>query len=297
MDLTGVYPIVPTPLDASGNVDTDSLKRLAAFVMESGSEGPVVLGVMGEAPLMSESEHALVVKTMRKALPETAALVVGVQAAGTKLGVEGAYRAEASGANALLLGPPPVQNDEALLDYYCSVAEAVDIPIIIHDYPASTKVLMPAPLISRLFRSHENIRYLKLEDPPTGIKMAQLQAEIDDGLGVFGALGGMYLFEELERGARGIMTGLAYPEFLVAMFRHYREGNVDAAARIFYDILPLIRFEFQPRLGISLRKHTLVRRGVFTTDTVRQPAMTPDSKTIEHLERILKHLGDRGYRV
>ena len=297
MELRGVYPIVPTPFDGDGNVDTGSLERLARFVVQCGAQGPAVLGVMGEAHMLNERERALVVETMRGALPTAAALVVGVRAAGIRLGIEAAHQANELGANAILLGPPPVQNDEAILNFYYNLAEAVDIPIIIHDYPASTGIVLSPPLISRIYQCHENIRYIKLEDPPTGIKMAQLQGALDDGLGVFGALGGMYAFEELDRGANGIMTGFPYPELLVEIFLRYQEGDMDAAATIFYDILPLIRFEFQPKLGVSLRKHILVQRGVFTTATVRQPATSTDPKTLEHLERILEHLRRRKYRV
>jgi 4-hydroxy-tetrahydrodipicolinate synthase len=297
MELTGIHPIVPTPMDDGGSVDTESIRRLAAFLAEKGVQGAAILGVMGEAHKLTEPEQRQVMEAFRAHLPDGLALVIGASAAGTDVAVAKAREAAAFAPDALLVGPPPIQNDEVIFTYYRRVAEAVDVPIILHDYPASTGILMSPALLARLYREVEGVRYIKLEDPPTGPKIGRLQELLGDGLGVFGALGGLYAFEELDRGALGIMTGFAYPELLVDVFRRYTQGDVDGAARVFYDIVPLIRFEFQTGLGVSLRKHLLVQRGVFRTATIRHPGAVADPTTLEHLERILRHLRDRGYDV
>lgn len=296
-ELAGIYPIVPTPFDEAGRLDLDSVRRLAVFVAACGAQGPAVLGVMGEGQKLSEREREQLVETMRGALPPGQALVVGMRAAGTDLAVEAAQRAAALGADAILLGPPPVQNDEALFHYYRRVAEALAIPVIIHDYPASTGILLSTALMARIHEACANASYVKLEDPPTGPKMARLREAAGPGLRVLGALGGLYALEELQRGAVGIMTGFAYPELLVEINRRFRAGDVDGAATVFYDILPLIRFEFQPGLGVHLRKYILVQRGVFRTATVRHPGAVADGETLAQLERILIHLRNRGYAV
>ncbi len=297
MRLRGIHPIVPTPFDDAGRLDTDSMKRLAAFLVARGVQGVAILGVMGEAHKLTEDEQREVTTTFREALPDTVELVVGVRAAATDPAVWAARNAAQLGATALLVGPPPLQSDGAIFTYYRRLAEAVELPIVVHDYPASTGILMSPELLARLFREIENIRYVKLEDPPTGMKMARLQELAGDEFGVFGALGGAYAFEELDRGAVGIMTGFAYPELLLDIYQRYQSGDVDGAARVFYDLLPLIRFEFQPGLGVSLRKHILVRRGVFQTPKVRHPGMEADARSLEHLDRILEHLRLRGHAV
>lgn len=125
--------------------------------------------------------------------------------------------------------------------------------------------------------------------------MERVRSLAGDGFGIFGALGGLYALEELERGAVGIMTGFAYPELLVRLYRLFRDGDVAGAANLFYGILPLIRFEFQPGLGVSLRKELLVRRGVIRTATVRHPGAPADPVTLRQLDRIVEHLAARGY--
>jgi 4-hydroxy-tetrahydrodipicolinate synthase len=297
MKLSGIYPIVPTPFDETGKVDGESIEKLSGFLVERQVQGLAILGVMGEAQKLNDREREEVTQLFRQALPKEQALVVGVSAAGTDPAAGAARVAVELGADALLVGPPPVQNDEVIFTYYQRVAEAAGVPVVLHDYPASTGILLSPALIARLYGEIENVKYIKLEDPPTGPKIDRVRKLAGEELGIFGALGGMYVFEELDRGAIGIMTGLAYPEFLVQILERYRDGDMDSAASIFYDILPLIRFEFQPGLGVSLRKHIMVRRGVFRTATVRHPGAQADPKTLEHLDRILAHLAQRGYAV
>jgi 4-hydroxy-tetrahydrodipicolinate synthase len=297
MSLAGIYPIVPTPFDESGQIDTQSIRRLASFLAERGVQGAAILGVMGEAHKLSESEQEQVIDAFRTYLPDGLALVVGVRAAGTDIVVNMARTAAKYSPDALLVGPPPVQNDDVIFTYYRRIADAVDVPLIVHDYPASTGIILSPTLIARLYQELETVEYIKLEDPPTGLKIDRVRKLAGDDLGIFGALGGAYAFEELDRGAVGIMTGFAYPEFLVDIYRRYQQGDVDGAAEVFYDVVALIRFEFQPGLGVSLRKHILVKRGVFETAVVRHPGAQADAKTLEHLDRILDHLRSRGYEV
>lgn len=297
MSLEGVYPIVPTPFDVSGQLDLPSIQRLAAFLGNRGVQGVAILGVMGEAHKLTGMEQERVIEAFREHLPEGLGLVVGARAAGTDIAVGMARTAAKYNPDALLVGPPPIQNDDVIFAYYSRIAKAVDVPLILHDYPASTGILMSPPLVARLFQEVETIQYIKLEDPPTGLKMAKLQKLVGDDLKVFGALGGAYAFEELDRGAVGIMTGFGYPEFLVDIHQRYKRGDIDGAAEVMYDISSLIRWEFQPGLGVSLRKHILVKRGVFETAVVRHPGAEADAKTLEHLDRILAHLEQRGYPI
>ena len=296
MSLAGIYPIVPTPFHASGQIDRASIGRLVTFLRDAGVQGASILGVMGEAHKMTAGEQEEVIRTFREHLPPELALVIGVRAAGTDVAISMAETAAKYGPDALLVGPPSIQNDDVIFAYYERIGRAVDVPLIIHDYPAATGILMSPALVARLHQGIETVEYIKLEDPPTGQKMAKLE-QLTTGLHVFGALGGMYAFEELDRGAVGIMTGFAYPELLVDIYNRYKNGDIDGASRVFLDAVSLIRFEFQPGLGVSLRKNILMRRGVFETATVRHPGAQADAKTLEHLDRILEYLRERGYEV
>jgi 4-hydroxy-tetrahydrodipicolinate synthase len=89
-------------------------------------------------------------------------------------------------------------------------------------------------------------------------------------------------------GAAGAMTGFAFPEVLVQIVRLYRAGKVDEAAGIFYQYVPLMRFEFQEGIGMAIRKEMLRRRGALKHAAIRPPGAALDRPTIDTLDRILK---------
>lgn len=297
MELEGIYPIVPTPFLDNGAVDYPSIQRLIAFMAAKGVHGLAIMGALGEGHKLTEGERAEIISTYRRLLPKGMGLVVGVRAPATDPARLMAQKARELGADAVLLGPHNVQQDDALLAYYRQVSDAAQIPCIIHDYPAVTGITLSVELIGSITKACENIRHIKLEDPPTGAKMQALAASLGPDLSVFGALGGLYALEELELGAVGVMTGFVYAELLVKLFELVQAQQWAAAAALFYDFLPLNRWEFQPGIGVSLRKQVLMRLGVFTTAKVRHPGPDADAKTVAQLIRIVEHLNQKGYAL
>jgi 4-hydroxy-tetrahydrodipicolinate synthase len=297
MDLHGIHPIVVTPFTLDGEIDEPSIATLTAFMLAAGVDGLAILGAMGEADKLSGTERETVVRAFRAALPAGKNLVVGTGAPGTDVAIAFSRRAVELGADALLVAPPPVQNDATLFAYYERVADAVSVPIVLHDFPSSTGIVMTAELIARLANDIPHVDYVKLEDPPTGPKISRIRELARKTFQIVGAYGGMFALEELERGAIGIMTGFAYPELLVALYDAHRAGDRAEAERLFFGMLPLIRFEFQPKLGISLRKHILKRRGAIATTRVRHPGAEADPETLRELERIEAYLEANGVRA
>ncbi|WP_029915319.1 dihydrodipicolinate synthase family protein [Pelobacter seleniigenes] len=297
MELKGIYPIVPTPFLDDGSVDYASIERLVACMAEKKVHGLAIMGALGEGPKMTDAERTEIIKLFRSTMPSDMHLVVGTRAPATDPARLQAQKARDLGADALLLGPHGIQKDKPLLEYYQQVSAAARIPCIIHDYPAVTGITMSVELITKMFETAEFIEYIKLEDPPTGMKMQALQKTVGEPLKVFGALGGNYALEELQLGAVGIMTGFVYAELLVQLFNHAQAGQWTEAKQLFYDFLPLTRWEFQPGVGISLRKHLLKRMGVFTSTKVRHPGMDADAKTVEQMIQIVDYLNAKGYQL
>jgi 4-hydroxy-tetrahydrodipicolinate synthase len=293
--LAGIYPIVPTPFNERGEIDTESIRTMSAFMVEQRVNGLAILGVMGEVDRLTDSEREEVVRQFREALPRPYTLVVGAWGGGSDATIQACRRAIDLGADALLVGPPPIQHDAVIFDAYGRINEAVSVPIVVHDYPPATRVILSPNLLARLHKDLRQVQYVKLEDPPTGPKIDRVRGLAGESFGIFGAYGGMYALEELERGACGIMTGFVYQNLLVRLYTLQRAGDLQQAAELFYAILPLIRFEFQAALGISLRKTILVRQGAIRSATVRHPTAAADATTIRQLERIEEFLEARGY--
>ena len=135
------------------------------------------------------------------------------------------------------------------------------------------------------------IATIKLEDTPTPQRIAQTLKLTGDRVTIVGGLGGMYLLDELRAGASGTMTGFAYPEVLVAIWRAWQAGDRAGAAERYYRALPALVFEGQPRIGLAIRKETQRRRRLIAHATVRHPGPVLDEQTLEALTEVLEWTG------
>ena len=171
-----------------------------------------------------------------------------------------------------------------------AVAEALDIPVVVQDFPPAVGgITMTPELIAGLAAASPRLQHLKLEDEPSPMKVSQVLA-LNPAVRIFGGLGGMMFLEELRHGAIGTMTGFAFPEILVRIYRAYAAGDVDGATEIFYRYCPLIRFENQPRINLALRKHIYHRRGVIASPRARAPFAAVDAGTLADLDDLLRRL-------
>ncbi len=288
--LTGVIPILPTPFADDGGLDAASMGRLIELMARVGADGVAILGFLGEAHKLSEAERNEVVGTVVAAGQGRLSVCVGVRALGTAGAIEQAQAAQSLGADSVLVAPIAPQNDEALYQHFKAVAKSVDIPVVLHDYPASFGITMSVPLIARL-NAEGFAPYLKQEDVPPLSKLTKVMEATNGGIGAFGGLGGQYFLEELDRGAAGIMTGFAFPEVLVDIYRRYRAGDMSGAAQVFHDVVDLLRYEFQPGIGLAFRKLVYRARGVFSTEVCRRPASALSEMDRDEYVGIAKRCG------
>jgi 4-hydroxy-tetrahydrodipicolinate synthase len=293
MPLHGVCTIALTPFTGEGDLDEESIDSLAGFYLNSGVHGVTILGIMGEAHKLSDTERQAVTDRYVSAIGGRVPVVVGCSAVATRIVVERARAAEEAGAAAVMVAPPNNQRSlDLVFEHYRRVAEAVSVPVVVQDEPVNTGVVMPAPFIARVVDEIEGCRHVKLEEAPTTIKISALLNYAKTEVGVFGGLGGMYFYEELARGAAGIMTGFAYPHVLVETYRRFVEGEKREAQEYFFRYLPLIRFEAQLGVGgVGIRKEILKLRGVISSSHVRFPAPALDEETLRELEDLVEVLG------
>jgi 4-hydroxy-tetrahydrodipicolinate synthase len=290
--LTGVFNITPTPFHEDGRIDADSIHRLTDFTRAAGVNGMTILGVLGEADKLTERERDEVMALTIEAAGPDFPICVGTTHAGTDGCIALSRRAQEMGAAAVMVAAPKLArpNDSALMRHYLAVAEAIDIPVVVQDFPPAVGgITMSVELIAGLGAATPRLAYLKLEDEPSPMKVSQVRAANPD-ITIFGGLGGMMFLEELRHGAAGPMTGFAFPEILVAIHRAWMSGDRDAAATIFYRYCPLIRFENQPRINLALRKHIYHRRGVIASPRARAPFAAVDDGTLADLDDLLTRL-------
>jgi len=286
----GVFSVLPTPFRGGGDIDVASLRRVVDLIVGAGVKGVTALGVTGEVARLTERERHLVVETVVQQVNGRAAVIVGASADGVRTGVEYSREAKSLGASAVMVSPPRMLklNSESVVNHYKALAEAVDLPIVVQDYPPISGFAMEAGLLARIAREVPAARTVKLEDPPTPFKTARILAAAGETkVAILGGLGGVFLLEELLAGAAGVMTGFAYPEVLVQVVSLYRAGRVDEAGDVFYRFVPLMRFEFQEGIGMAIRKEVFRRRGAIVDASTRAPGAMLDEGTRAALDRVL----------
>lgn len=296
MRFQGVFSVLPTPFTKNGDCDVESLNRIVDLFIAAGVNGLTALGVTGEVARLTERERKLVLETVIERAGGRVSIIAGATADGTRACIEFCRRAAEMKATAVMVSPPrmPKLNSEAVVAHYRALAEAVDIPIVVQDYPPISGFTMEPALLARIAREVPQARTIKLEDPPTPLKTSRILAqskgiEVD----ILGGLGGVYLIEELMAGASGVMTGFAYPEMLIEVVGLFRAGDTQAAANAFYSYVPLMRFEFQEAIGMAIRKEVLRRRGAIADAGIRAPGAVADSATLAALDSVLEWMRDQ----
>jgi len=292
VELSGVFNIMATPFTAQAEIDEPSLRRLVDFVIGSGVHGLTILGILGEFHKLSESERDRVTRIVLEQTAGRVPVVVGVTHTGTDVAVGLAKAAVSAGAAGVMAAPPTnLKGLDAVAAYYKRIAAAIDAPLVLQDEPVASGVVQPAAFLAKVAGEIENARYIKLEEAPTPPKITQLLQIASRPVGIFGGLGGLYFLGELDRGAAGTMTGFAFPEILLAIYRRHRTGDRAGARELFYKYLPLISYEGQTGIGLALRKEILRRRGAIATATLRHPAMGIDAPTHAELDALFALFG------
>mgnify|MGYP000855846544 FL=1 len=278
----GVFTIAVTPFLPDGALDWDSIDRMVDFYIEKGATGLTILGMMGEAGKLTAEESVAVVKRViaRSSVP----VVVGVSAPGfAAMKTLGDASMDLGAAGVMVAPPGSLRTDSQIVTYYHNAAEALgDAPFVLQDFPLVTNVIIPTSVILKVVEDCPTCVMLKHEDWPGLEKISALRAASDAGarrISILCGNGGLYLLEEMLRGADGAMTGFAYPEMMAQVIAAYRSGDIAQARDIFDAYMPMVRYEAQPGLGLAIRKYTLAERGVIAHETVRKPGAAISTRT------------------
>jgi 4-hydroxy-tetrahydrodipicolinate synthase len=289
---SGVFVIACTPFTDNGAIDTASIDSMVDFYYEKGADGLTILGMMGEAPKLTQAES---IEITRQTLARSAGkpVVVGVSAPGLAAIGELTKAVMDLGAAGVMVAPPSsLRTDEQIITYYRNVVETIgtDVPVVLQDFPLVTGVQISSKTLGVIFEAHPSIVMLKHEDWPGLQKITDLRAaEAKDRRRVSILCGnaGVFLPEEMQRGADGAMTGFAYPEMMVEVCRLSNNGKHEEAHDLFDAYLPLMRYEQQPGLGLAVRKYVLAKRGAIASAAQRRPGAALNAAAVAEVERLI----------
>ena len=293
----GVFLITVTPFTDSGALDLASTDRMVDLCLEAGVTGLTVLGIMGEATKLTAEESRLFVKQVLARVAGRVPVVVGASAPGFAPMRELTDSVMALGAAGVMVAPPStLRIDDQIAAYFEMVQETLgpDVPWVLQDHPVATGVQMSAGVIQRIVKQAASCVMLKHEDCPGLAKLAAVRAAFPSAAGtqsrrlsiLTGNGGGLFLPEELSRGADGAMTGFAYPEMMVDVCRAHASGDIERAHDLFDAYLPLARYEQQSGIGLAVRKHLLAERGVIASAAIRKPGPKLSAADLADIARL-----------
>ncbi|OCJ16395.1 dihydrodipicolinate synthase family protein [Rhizobium sp. AC44/96] len=292
-DSKGVFVIAVTPFNEDGSLDRPSVDRMVDFYFEKGADGLTILGMMGEAPKLTQAESIEVTRlTLKRSAGKP--VVVGVSAPGLAAIGELSKAVMDLGAAGVMVAPPSsLRTDDQIITYYRNVVETVgtDVPVVLQDFPLSTGVQITSRTLGSILEAHPSIAMVKHEDWPGLQKITDLREAEAKGrrrVSILCGNAGIFLPEEMQRGADGAMTGFPYPEMMVDVCRLSAAGRFEEAQDVFDAYLPLMRYEQQPGLGLAVRKYVLAKRGAIASAALRRPGAALSAMAIREVDKLIE---------
>ena len=245
MDLSGIYPALTTPFDASGNFSAADLKHNLHRYNQTDLAGYVVLGSTGESVLLSSKESEAILATAKEAAAPEKRLLAGTGAESTAETIARTKRAADLGYHAALVKTPyyykPVYKPEVFLTHYRAVADASPIPVLLYSVPQFTGVSLETPEILAL-AEHPNIIGIK---DSSGViqRVVEVVAGAPSSFQMLTG-GASVILPALASGAVGAILALAsaFPEKCVALLQLVRQKMFDQAR------------DLQGRLSVASKK-------------------------------------------
>jgi len=248
----GIYAAMVTPLNSKLKIDENGLKYEVDFLLENNVHGLVVLGSVGEFPYITMEEKKKIIDIVIEQTKGGVPVIVCASSMGTDEVILLSKYAKDSGADGLLLTLPVYYplSDEDIFNHYYTISKAVNLPILLYDFPSLTHLDMSLELISRL-ASMENV---------VGIKVTAAAEKAEEILKTvkrqdFSVFTGtsFLLLKVLEMGGVGVIDPLPCiaPKDVVSVYQSFKIGDLEKAAQLqekLYKLIPVLAVSVQPPL-------------------------------------------------
>jgi 4-hydroxy-tetrahydrodipicolinate synthase len=277
-----------TPFDEEGKVDYEQAKRLALALLNSGSDGLVVVGTTGESPTVTWEEEYRLFHEVKTTVGERGAVVAGTGSNSTAEALEATKEAERIGVDACLLVVPyynkPTQ--EGLYQHFKAIAQSTSFPCIMYNVPSRTVTNLSADTVIKLSQI-DNIIGVK-EASGNLEQISRIISNARDDFLVWSGNDGDTL-PILALGGYGVISVASHlvGKQIKGMIDSFTSGKTDEAASIHHHLLPLIDALFVVASPIPV-KYALNYLG-FNVGKMRLPLTEPDEKSAAFIRDTLKN--------
>lgn len=239
----GTYTVLITPFDeTSTKVDMGALRNLVDWQIAEGIHGLIPLGSTGEFLSLTDDEAAGVAETVIRTAAGRVPVLIGTGAENTNESIRLSKRAERLGADGVMIIPPfySTPTEDELFEHYRRIGEAIGIPIMIYNNPATSNVDMRPETVARLSKI-DNVTYIK-ESTLEVTRVRDIIELCGDRMTVFAGILG---YESFWLGAEGWVAVCSnlLPKESARLFELVADLRDQAAALALYKrILPIVRW-------------------------------------------------------
>jgi dihydrodipicolinate synthase/N-acetylneuraminate lyase len=259
----GVFAVLVTPFHDDLSLDLEALRRQVDFCVDCGVRTVVGPVVASEFFTLADAERIDFYRTVVDQLRGRVSFLAGVSASSVPHALLLAAAATDAGADALIAMPPILggRDKGRTFAYYQAIAEASPLPLMVQNAPEPIGAPLGTTDLMALIETVPSIQAVKEETAPNPQRVGALVQAAGPRLqGVIGGLGGIYLFNELSRGATGTMPACQFADVMVKILTLVDAGDDAAARGVFRALQPALVLE---RLyGMTFMKACLQRRGV-----------------------------------
>ncbi|MDP9572162.1 UNVERIFIED_ORG: 4-hydroxy-tetrahydrodipicolinate synthase [Agrobacterium larrymoorei] len=237
----GVFTVMITPIDADGKVNLPALAAFTDWQIREGVHGLIPLGSTGEFLSLSDQDWDDVARTVIQSAAGRVPVLIGTGAEDTREAVRLSCKAEALGADGVMIIPPfySTPTDDELVTHYRTIARSISVPIMVYNNPATSNVDMKPELLARIAEI-EGCDYVK-ESTLEVTRIRDIVRLAGDKMTPFGGILG---FESFVMGAQG-WVAVASNVAPAAMSRIFTlaadEKKYDEARALYLEWLPIIQ--------------------------------------------------------
>jgi 4-hydroxy-tetrahydrodipicolinate synthase len=283
----GVYPAITTKFTDDDDLDMKMFEKNIKFQAEAGVDGIILGGTLGEATALTDEEKDRLIKATLEFVDRKIPVILNIAEQTTKEAVRQAQRAEANGADGLMMLPPMryKATDQETVEYFKAIANSTSLPIIIYNNPVDYKILVTMDMLDQVSEC-SNIQAVK-ESSRDLTNITRMKNRFGDRFKIMGGVDTLAL-ESLMIGADGMVAGLvcAFPQETVAIYRLAKAKKYEEALAIYRCFMPLCELDIQPQLVQNI-KLAEVYTGL-GTENVRLPRMKLSGKRRAEVIKIIE---------
>ena len=288
---TGAGVALVTPFKEDLSVDYDQLEKFIDFQIDNGTDSIIICGTSGEASTMSHDEQIEVVSACVSHVNGRVPVIAGAGANCTDEALNLAKRSEKAGADGLLVVTPYYNKatQKGLEEYYTTVGNSVDIPIIMYNVPGRTGTNIQPATAVKIAKSVDNIVAIKEASGDIG-QVATLAALTDGCLDIYSGNDDQVV-PLLALGGKGVISVLSNvaPRETHDMVMKFLEGDVKGSLDIQLKYMDVIHNLFSEVNPIPA-KRAVAEMG-YCRNIVRRPLTEMEEDHAQVLINAMKEVG------